>query len=75
MRNVDDQMRLGRNVKTMLRKRGMTQKKLAITMGASEAFVSLVVNGRRDMGMRMFMRMCDALQCSPNDLLEGIGAE
>jgi len=64
--------RLGANIRRIMKSRGMTQRQLAKAIGKTEARVSNYVNGKRDMGIRSLMRICEALNCGVNDLLEGV---
>ena len=64
--------RLGANIRRIMRERGMTQRQLAKATGATEAKISNYVNGKRDMGIRSLMRICEVLECGVDDLLEGV---
>jgi transcriptional regulator with XRE-family HTH domain len=64
--------RLGANIRRIMRERGMTQRQLAKAIGKTETRVSNYVNGKSDMGIRSFTRICEALECGVDDLLEGV---
>ncbi len=67
-----ERKRLGDNIRRIMKSRGMTQRQLAKATGATEAKMSNYVNGKRDMGIRSLMRICEALECGVDDLLEGV---
>lgn len=64
--------RLGANIRRIMGEVGMTQGQLAKATGATEAKISNYVNGKRDMGMTTLLRICKALECGVDDLLEGV---
>ena len=54
----------------VLAKRGMTGKELAARVGISETQMSLFRSGKvRGVRFETLAKLCDALQCTPGDLL------
>ena len=70
---TDEQLaRLGQNIRTRMRQRGMTQSELAERAGVTKAAMSAYVNGRRQMGVSALNGICDALGCTWHDLMKDV---
>ena len=50
---------------------GTTQSGLAASIGVTERAVSFWCNAKREPHMRVFMRMCESLGCTPEQLCDG----
>jgi transcriptional regulator with XRE-family HTH domain len=69
---IEERRRIvGKNIRTRMRKRGMTQFGLATRAHVSQACVREYLNGEREIGIGSLTRIADALGCSWEDLLEG----
>ncbi|ESQ82615.1 helix-turn-helix domain-containing protein [Asticcacaulis benevestitus] len=56
---------------TVLMRRGMTGKQLALQVGLSETQLSLFRSGKvRGIRFATLTRLCAALKCSPGDLID-----
>lgn len=68
---------LGRQLRTLRQRRGLSQRKLAQAAGVSNATVSLIEHGRTDPSMGLMKKILDALGVSFADLFasESRGAE
>ena len=53
----------------ILQKKGMTQADLSRKSGLSEVSISRYMSGERLPNCKAIMAICDALACTPNDLL------
>lgn len=61
---------LGMKVRLFRRKQGMTQEQLAERADLSASFIGHVERGTRISSLDTLMRLCHALQVTPNDLLQ-----
>lgn len=59
------------NIKTLLIKRGMSQKQLAQSIGVSRSYMSLIVNERREPTLRVLRRIARVLDVSVSELING----
>ncbi len=64
-----DILELGKRIRTARRKKGMSQAELADKVGISVPYVSDVENGKKTIGVDIFMRIAEALQVSTDWLL------
>lgn len=60
---------VGRQIRAELDERGMDQKTLAEKMGIERATLNRYLMNHRSMNMTMFLRLTEALEISPADLL------
>jgi transcriptional regulator with XRE-family HTH domain len=60
---------LAHQIRVELADRGITQKALAETMGIAESTLSHYVMNHRKMNMAMFLRLAQALDATPSELL------
>ena len=68
--------RLGLNIRRHRRYiRRMTQVQLAEQIGCSSQLISALERGKRELSVEMLLRLCDALACTPADLLKEIEKE
>lgn len=64
-----DILELGKRIRTARRKKGMSQAELADKVGISVPYVSDVENGKKTIGVDIFLRIAEALQVSTDWLL------
>lgn len=64
--------RFGTNVRAARTARGWTQEDLAHKAGLAPVQVSRIERGRREIRLTTFLRLVEALEVSPTDLLEGL---
>ena len=68
--------RLGLNIRRHRRYiQRMTQVQLAEKIGWSAQLISALEHGERELTVEMLLRLCDALACTPADLLREIEKE
>ena len=68
--------RLGLNIRRHRRYiQRMTQVQLAEKIGCSAQLISALEHGERELTVEMLLRLCDALACTPADLLREIEKE
>lgn len=60
----------GNKLKAMLDESNMTQKDLADMSGLTEAMISRMVNGSRYGSLKSWIKICEALQCSLDEIIE-----
>ncbi len=60
---------LGTQVRKVRLERGMRQEDLAIALGLSVAYVSLIERGRRNPPITTVLALAEALNANPTDLL------
>lgn len=58
------------NVISILERRGLSRTELAKRMGVKQPFVSQLLNGQREPGLRVLERMAHALEVAPSSLLK-----
>lgn len=63
------EMILGENIQKIRNKKEFTQDNLADLLEIDRASISRYENGKNVMGIDVFMRFCNALESSPNELL------
>jgi transcriptional regulator with XRE-family HTH domain len=63
---------LGRAIRALRHREGITQKELAGRVGTSEAYVSNVESGRRDVRWTTFRRLLDALGADLHQLANAL---
>jgi transcriptional regulator with XRE-family HTH domain len=68
MVDVVDQA-LGQALRKLRTDRGWTQADLALRAEMDRSFVSLIELGRNSPSVRMLVRLCDALDVEPGDVL------
>ena len=56
------------NLRYILREKGMKQKHLAEKADISEKTMSAMMNGRREIHHEEIVRICNAIEVTPNDL-------
>ena len=61
---------LGMRVRTLRRKRSLTQEELAEQVGISASFMGHIERGSRVASLETVMQLCAVLGVTPNDLLE-----
>lgn len=59
----------GNNVRKKRRELGMTSTRLADMTSLDASTISRYENGNTPPSFRVMMRICNALQCTPNDLI------
>lgn len=68
--------KVGMNIRSRRKALKMSQQELAIRCGLkSKASISLIELGKRDTTTETFQQIAKALECSANDLFEGIDFE
>ena len=60
---------LGQRIRYYRQQRLLTQEQLAERTGVSASFMGHIERGSRIASLETLMRLCDALQVTPNDLL------
>lgn len=63
-----------RQVHRRLNALGIDQRELARRVGISEVSLSRYLNGRRDPGLSLIIRMAEALECEPSFLVDIYGS-
>lgn len=63
-------MNLGKNLIRILGEKGITQKELAFKVGATEMFISYVVNGYKFPSLKLTLKMADVLNVSLDELVK-----
>ncbi|MDG3012494.1 helix-turn-helix transcriptional regulator [Rhodococcus sp. D2-41] len=66
----DHTPRIARNVRVVLAERGLSQKVLAGMSGIREGTLSRRMTGKREFTANDIIRICNALDCHPNRLLD-----
>ena len=61
---------LGRKIRTLRKKLGLTQEKFAELCGISASFAGYIERGTRKMRLETFQRICRVLQCSADELMD-----
>lgn len=64
---------ISRNIRRKLRERRINQKTLAALMGVHQGSVSAVVKGKRMPSAMKLKQIANALGCTTDELLEGVG--
>ena len=62
---------LGEKIRSLRKKNKMTQAALARATGISAPYLGLIERGQRIASLETFVRICNALQAEPGDLLAG----
>ena len=62
----------GRRVRTLREGHGLTQERLAFSVGLSVTYVASVERGERNIGLTKLLHLSDVLNVSPGELLEGL---
>src|SRR5579859_4615693 len=60
---------VGHRLRAIRRARQTTLSELARRCGVSTATLSRIERGKQDLAVTMLMTLCEALDCSPNDVL------
>lgn len=60
----------GRNLKKMLETKGMQQKELVLLSGVGRTQISNYINNKNEVTENNLIKICKALQISPNELLD-----
>ena len=64
-----DYIAFGRRIRFFRRERGLTQEQLAELAGLSASFLGHIERGSRVASLDTLMRLCRAMEITPNDLL------
>jgi transcriptional regulator with XRE-family HTH domain len=71
--DVDDQIqRFGENVRRARQGHGWTQEDLSAKSGLAVVQISRIERGKREIRLTTLIRLLDALDASPETLLEGL---
>lgn len=62
---------LGTNIRHYRKLRGYTQKQLAVLIHCSPSHLARLEAGSCGMSVGIFLKLCNALDCLPSDLLAG----
>lgn len=57
-------------LKEMRTQKGLTQRQLASLLSITQGSVNKWENGRCQPSLPVFCQLCEALKCTPNDLLK-----
>lgn len=68
---VIDYLALGRTVRDLRKRRGLSQEVLAERCGISLSFLGHIERGTRKMSLETLVALADALDATPNALLAG----
>lgn len=60
---------LGEKIKKILEEKGMSQRKLAQKMGISPSSLNQYVRGRKNVGLKIILKLCKTLDVSSDYLL------
>lgn len=61
------------DMKTLRMRRGLTQSQVATLLGVTQPYIARYESGEHNLGnmtARNFLKLCDILNCTPNELLE-----
>lgn len=72
MINVQIRKTIGQNIKKHRIELGLTQTQLANRIGNNKTTIADVESGRTRLYITNFLRYAKALECKPEDLLEGV---
>ena len=64
--------RFGANIRAARLARGWTQEELAHRTGLASVQISRIERGRREVRLSTLVRLVDALEASPSELLAGL---
>lgn len=70
VKNMDNK-RIGYNISSIRREKGLTQAQLAELSGVSPEHVSHIERGRARMSLSLLLDFCRCLSVTPNDILSG----
>lgn len=62
---------IGKLIKNARHARRLTLEQIANELGMTPGHISMVENGKREPSLKVFLKLCRLLQCSPNDLMDG----
>ncbi|MBW3655426.1 MAG: helix-turn-helix domain-containing protein [Gemmatimonadetes bacterium] len=65
--------RLGENLRAARQRTGLSQEKLAAKAGIDRTYVGGAERGERNVALVNIVRLAEALQIAPAELLRGIG--
>ena len=68
-----DLLRLGLNIRRWRHGKRMTQAELAAKVGCASQTISAIERGKRDVSIERLFGLCQALGCSVEELLLGVG--
>ena len=57
-------------VKELREELGLTQGQLSIKSGVSKSYISEIESGKYDPTVSIVCKLCKALKCTPNDLID-----
>jgi transcriptional regulator with XRE-family HTH domain len=66
---------VGLSIQRMRRQKSLSQEKLAHDAGIDQAYLSRIEAGRSDIGLRMLLKISQALGAHPSELLKDVGLE
>ena len=61
--------KIGRNVSALRNRKRISQLELSSLIGISRASISNIENGRHTLTVHMMIKMCQELDCTPNEIL------
>ncbi len=68
-----DYLLLGKRLAELRKKRGLTQERLAQSIDVTSIYISHIETCRSIPSLETVVKLCDALEVTPNELLLGIG--
>lgn len=71
----ESRKRVGDNIRERMAVLGLTQTGIERAVGIRQSVVSKYVTGSVDMRLSALIVMCNVLECTPNDLLDGAYGE
>lgn len=63
-------MTIGRNIKSLRERKGMTQYELAEKVGVTQAQICMCEKGSNTPSLRLCIKLAAALSCSLNDIVD-----
>jgi len=69
----ENKNKLASNLQRLIKKQGMSQKELAVRMGASEASVSRYLHGKRVPSIQALYYLAICLGTTMDEIMTGIG--
>lgn len=57
-------------IKDIRKNKNITQKELSELTGISQSFISEMEKGKYECNVALLCKLCKALKCSPNDLID-----
>ncbi|NMG29511.1 helix-turn-helix domain-containing protein [Aromatoleum evansii] len=66
----DPRVLFGRRVATLRKARGLSQEQLALESGLARSYLGGVERGQRNIALLNIVRLAEALECPPSELMK-----